>query len=42
MGRSVTGQLLVVSYTEEQENSIRIISARKATKTEQAFHEDKR
>jgi len=34
IGRSSTGNLLVVSYTEREQNLIRIISARKATKKE--------
>jgi uncharacterized protein len=32
IGRSNTGNLLVVSYTERHQNQIRIISARKATR----------
>jgi uncharacterized DUF497 family protein len=39
IGRSVLGRLLVVSYTEIQENQIRIISARQATKPEQRQYE---
>ena len=34
IGRSNAGNLLVVSYTEREQNLIRIISARKATKKE--------
>ncbi len=34
IGRASTGNLLVVSYTEREQNLIRIISARKATKKE--------
>ena len=39
VGRSVLGNLLLVSYTERQENRIRIISARKATKHEKRQYE---
>lgn len=39
IGRSRLGTLLVVSYTEREENHIRIISARRATKHEQKHHE---
>jgi uncharacterized DUF497 family protein len=39
IGRSSTGSLLVVSYTEREENHIRIISARRATKHEQKYYE---
>jgi uncharacterized DUF497 family protein len=38
LGRSVAGQLLVVSYTERGSN-IRIISCRKATKAERRAYE---
>jgi len=34
IGRSSAGNILVVSYTEREQNLIRIISARKATKRE--------
>ena len=34
MGRSSHGRLLVVSYTEREENRIRIINARQATAAE--------
>ena len=34
IGRSISGNMLVVSYTEREQNLIRIISARKATKKE--------
>lgn len=40
MGKSGQGQLLVVSYTEEEQNHIRIISARLATKKEQKNYEN--
>jgi len=40
IGNSGQGQLLVVSYTEEEQNYIRIISARLATKKEQKNHEN--
>ena len=39
IGRSIHGNLLVVSYTERAENHIRIISARRATKHEQKQYE---
>ena len=39
MGRSSSGRLLVVSYTEREENRIRIINARLATATEMNGYE---
>ena len=42
IGKSGQGQLLVVSYTEEEENHIRIISARLATKEELKNYENDR
>ena len=39
IGRSNAGNLLVVSYTERQQELIRIISARKATRQEQKYYE---
>jgi uncharacterized DUF497 family protein len=39
VGRSNTGNILVVSYTEREPNLIRIISARKATKNELKYYE---
>jgi hypothetical protein len=39
IGHSSSGQLLVVSYTEREQNQIRIISARRATKHEQKYYE---
>ena len=39
IGRSSLGNLLVVSYTETEENHLRIISARRATKHEQKHYE---
>ena len=39
IGKSELGRLLVVSYTERQENHIRIINAREATKREQKRYE---
>lgn len=39
VGRSALGNLLLVSYIEKQENTIRIISARKATKHEKRQYE---
>lgn len=39
IGKSALGNLLLVSYTEKEENLIRIISARKATKHEQKQYE---
>lgn len=41
IGRSALGNLLLVSYTERQENGIRIISARKVTKHEKRQYEQK-
>jgi uncharacterized protein len=39
MGQSVQGRLLVVSYTERR-GSIRMISAREATRRERRFYEE--
>ena len=39
MGRSSSGRLLVVSYTEREESRIRIINARPATPTEMKRYE---
>lgn len=39
IGRSKSGNLLVVSYTERYQNQIRIISARKAAGHEQKYYE---
>ena len=39
IGQSNLGNLLVVSYTEREENHLRIISARRATKHEQKHYE---
>jgi len=39
IGRSSAGNLLVVSFTEREQNLIRIISARKATKKELKYYE---
>ena len=39
IGRSSHGNLLVVSFTEREENHIRIISARRASKQEQKQYE---
>lgn len=39
LGRSNTGDLLVVSYTEREENRIRIISARPANRHERRTYE---
>ncbi|MEM6613027.1 MAG: BrnT family toxin [Cyanobacteria bacterium P01_C01_bin.72] len=39
VSRASTGKLLIVSYTE-RENAIRIISARKLTKSEQEMYEE--
>ena len=39
MGRSSSGRFLVVSYTEPEENQIRIINARLATATEMKRYE---
>jgi uncharacterized DUF497 family protein len=42
IGRAESGLLLVVSYTERHDNRIRIISARRASKTEQRYYEQDR
>ncbi|VFN06580.1 MAG: hypothetical protein BECKG1743D_GA0114223_112382 [Candidatus Kentron sp. G] len=42
IGRSSTGKLLVVAYTERRQNNIRLISARKATRQEQEYYERNR
>ena len=42
IAKSEQGRLLVVSYTERQENNIRIISARLATKQEKKYYENNR
>ena len=39
MGRASSGRLLVVSYTEREENRIRIINARLATAAERKRYE---
>lgn len=39
IGRSVFGRLLAVSYSEKENNSIRVIGARPATKSEQKLYE---
>lgn len=39
IGQSNAGRLLVVSYIEREQNQIRIISARRATKREQSDYE---
>ena len=39
LGRSVEGRLLVVSYTEREQNRIRLISARPATPAETSRYE---
>jgi len=39
IGRSNTGSLLVVFYTEREQNRIRIISARQATRQERKYYE---
>ncbi len=39
MGRASSGRLLVVSYTEREENRIRIINARLATLAEKKRYE---
>ena len=41
IGKSRTGSLLIVSYTERELDRIRIISARKATHREQKYYEKK-
>ncbi len=42
IGQSASGRLLVVSYTERSDNHIRIISTRKAAKTEHKYYEQDR
>lgn len=39
IGRSSMGNLLAVSYTERQQNLIRIISCRRVTKQEKRYYE---
>ena len=39
VGRSTSGRLLVISYTEREENRMRIINARPATATEMKRYE---
>lgn len=39
LGMDAFGQLLVVVYTWRAENTIRLISARKATRRERAYYE---
>ncbi len=41
IGRSLSGRLIVVSYTERKQNRIRIISARTATVAETNRYESK-
>lgn len=41
IGLSDAGRVLLVSHTEEQEETIRIISARRAVKRERKFYEKK-
>jgi hypothetical protein len=41
IGRSAAGRLLLVSFTEKADNTIRIISARVATKRERRNYEEK-
>jgi hypothetical protein len=40
VGASETGRILVVAHTEMSEQTIRIISARRATRREREFHEE--
>jgi uncharacterized protein len=40
IGRSATGKLLLVCYSEALEDQVRIISARRATKREQQDYEE--
>jgi uncharacterized DUF497 family protein len=40
IGHSAEGRLLLVCFTEREENQIRIISARRATKLEQHDYEE--
>nr|VFJ67361.1 MAG: hypothetical protein BECKFW1821B_GA0114236_112911 [Candidatus Kentron sp. FW] len=39
IGRSSTGKLLVVAYAERQQNNIRLISAREATRQGRKYYE---
>lgn len=41
IGKSNKDNLLVISYTEPEENRIRIISVRPATKNEKKYYEQK-
>jgi uncharacterized protein len=41
IGHSITGQLLVITFTERSDKVVRIISARKATKRERNSYEEK-
>ena len=41
IGKSNQNNLLVISYSEPEENNIRIISARLATKNERKYYEQK-
>ena len=40
VGLSEQGKVLVVAHTERAEEGLRIISARKATRSERVFHEE--
>lgn len=42
LGHSITGRLLLVSFTERAENIIRIISARPTTPCERGDYEEKK
>lgn len=40
VGQSETGRIVVVAHTDEDEETIRIISARRATRKEREFYEE--
>lgn len=40
VGHSLLGRLLIVSFTERQQDIVRVISAREATKTERKDYEE--
>ena len=41
VGHSIVGRLLLISFTERTHHTIRLISARQATRTERKDHENK-
>ncbi len=42
IGKSERGEILIVAYSEEKENNIRVISARRVTKKEKKNYENYR